>query len=141
MQISQGSWAARCARAALFVPGDPIQTSPLPVCLAWPSPTSYGFGGHYATISGIHRAARSLAVYASQTPSPTPTQHSLPGGGLGLPARESHPLGSYLKFPLFCYTVPIPFHFSQASWRTRRASPFFPHAPSSRDSLLPDSAV
>src|SRR5690606_15204588 len=65
------------------------------------------------TVSGIGRAARSLAVYASQPPSPTSTQHSLPGCWLSLPGRDLHPLGSYLKFPLSITRLDS-FHLSQA---------------------------
>jgi hypothetical protein len=70
-------------------------------------------GGRGKTVSGIGRAARSLAVYASQPPSPTSTQHSLLGGWLGPPRRDLHPLGSYPKFPSSITRLDS-FHLSQA---------------------------
>ena len=101
-----------CARAALCVPGA-LSAPRLSGAPRVAFTSLERLGGRDETVSGIVRAARSLAVYASQPPSPTSTQHSLPGGWLGLTGRDLHPLGSYLKF-LSSVTRSDSFLFSQA---------------------------
>src|SRR5258708_4377629 len=44
-------------------------------------------------LSRLNRTPHTIAVYASQPPSPTTTQHSLPGARYGLPAPVFHRLG------------------------------------------------
>ena len=55
----------------------------------------YKLGAHIARISGLYHAARSLAVYASQPPSPTSTQHSLPSRWLGFARAGFAPAGQH----------------------------------------------
>jgi hypothetical protein len=63
-----------------------------------------GVGSHDTALSGLNHAAYTLAVYASQPPSPTVHARLAPGWWSSLAGRDSNPLGPFVKFP------PYPLH-------------------------------
>jgi hypothetical protein len=79
----------------------PLSSSVLPLCSAL-LPSALGGTSAHTTIriSGPNHAACTLAVYASQTPSRTPTQDSLPAGGTTLAGRDLHPVGCEQRFQI-----------------------------------------
>ena len=56
-------------------------------------------------LSGLTHTACTLPVYASQTPLPTPTQHSVPAGGQPLPGGTDYPLDHFERFLAFRHVM------------------------------------
>jgi hypothetical protein len=63
-----------------------------------------GVGSHDTLFSGLNHAACTLAVYASQPPSPTVHARLAPGWWSSLAGRDSNPLGPFVTFQ------PCPLH-------------------------------
>jgi hypothetical protein len=59
-------------------------------------------------LSGLHHAAHALAVYASQAPSQTTTQDSLPAGDQPLPGGTNTPASRLRRFPRRSSVLSLP---------------------------------
>jgi hypothetical protein len=85
-------------RALLFDPGGasaPMIVERLGAAFCWVN----GIGLRDHLLSGLHHTAHSLAVYASQAPSRTTTQDSLPAGDQPLPGGSNYPARRLRRFP------------------------------------------
>jgi hypothetical protein len=70
--------------------------------------THYGEGSPQTVISGLHRTALALAVYASPPALPQRTQDSLLVAGQALPDGTGYPQGFNERFPsCFLHLVPL----------------------------------
>src|SRR5579859_4962278 len=103
-----GSWGTISVRAPLSDPGG--TATPDHRALALPLQRDDvafryfdGVGSHDTLLSGLNHAARTLAVYASQPPSPTVHARLASGWWSSLAGRESNPLGPFVKFQPVLY--------------------------------------
>jgi hypothetical protein len=106
-----------------FDPGGAYYLNESGPCLPLTASSGFGFvfhrddnvDLHTLPISGLNLTACTLAVYASQLPSRTPTQDSLPDGdSLGLSGRDSNPLGFITRFLTFRFRLRHVFLLIQA---------------------------
>jgi hypothetical protein len=84
-------------RALLFDPGGasaPMIVGRLGAAFCWVN----GIGLRDHLLSGLDHTARALAVYASQAPSRTTTQDSLPAGDQPLPGGSNYPARRLRRF-------------------------------------------
>jgi hypothetical protein len=117
--------------AVFLDPGRP----PMPgVAALGHGPSARSDGGRAARslISGLDSTAFALAVYASSSGSPRPTQDALPAACQALPGGIGSPQGSYERFP-----IALPPSPTYPDARTTEAQP--PGAPS-RTAMPPTTA-
>jgi hypothetical protein len=115
-----GSWTDPCVHARLSDPGEILTPGHCGVSML-PARERTVPALPTSRLSRLHRAAHTLAVYASWGGSPTLHARLAPGWWPAFAGRDSHPLGPHLKVSGDSYVIPPPSSgLPGATFRTTR---------------------